>query len=119
MILQMIPTSTRHSKLLHSLYIRGRHTYISTITATQVFNVLHPVIRKNITELYVYRLRNEKDLDSVIEEMSALTDKKTLLEIYNMATEKPYSFLYINLVAKSIQNMFYIKFAKRIEIEDN
>ena len=47
------PSFTRHSKLLHSLYIRGRHTFISTITATQVFNALSPIIRKNITELYV------------------------------------------------------------------
>jgi GTPase SAR1 family protein len=44
------PSFTRQSKLLHSLYIRGRHTFISTITASQVFNALHPVIRKNITE---------------------------------------------------------------------
>ena len=30
------PSFTCHSKLLHSLSIRGRHTFISTITATQV-----------------------------------------------------------------------------------
>ena len=37
------PTFTRQSKLLHALYIRGRHTYISTITATQVVNALRPI----------------------------------------------------------------------------
>ena len=52
------PSFTRHSKVLHALYIRGRHTFISTITATQVFNALSPIIRKNITALYEYRLRN-------------------------------------------------------------
>ena len=108
---------TRHSKLLHSLYTRGRHLMISTITATQVFNALSPIIRKNITQLYVYKLRNYKDLETVIEELSALTDKKTLLEMYNMATKDPYSFWYINLIAKDINQMFHIKFNQKLLIE--
>ena len=29
------PSFTRHSELLHALYIRGRHTFISTIAATK------------------------------------------------------------------------------------
>jgi hypothetical protein len=112
-----IPNLTRQSKLLHALYTRGRHTFISTITATQVFNALHPLIRKNITELYVYRLRNYRDLEAVLEELMALTDKKTLLEMYNKATEEPYSFLYINLMSKTLNNMFYIRYDKKILLE--
>ena len=113
------PQFTRHSKLLHALYIRGRHTFISTITATQVFNALSPIIRKNITELYVYRLRNYRDLESLVEELSALYDKKTLLELYNIATDEPHSFLYINLVAKNKQDMFFMNFDRKLVIEDN
>ena len=67
--------------MLHSLYVRGRHNMISAITATQKFNAIHPIIRVNATELYVYRLRNLKDLDSFIDEVSAVLDKKTLLNI--------------------------------------
>jgi len=37
---------TRQSKSLHQLYIRGRHQMISTITATQVYKQISPVIRK-------------------------------------------------------------------------
>ena len=111
------PSFTRHSKLLHSLYTRGRHLMISTITSTQVFNALSPIIRKNITQLYVYKLRNYKDLEAVLEELSALTDKKTLLEMYKLATDEPHSFLYINLMAKKIEDMFFIKFNKRLLIE--
>ena len=70
------PAFSRQSKLLHSLYTRGRHACISTITATQKFNSIHPIIRINATELYVYRLRNQKDLDTLIDEVSALIDKK-------------------------------------------
>ena len=75
-----VPSFTRQSKMLHSLYVRGRHNMISTITATQKFNAIHPIIRVNATELYVYRLRNMKDLDNFIDEVSAVLDKKTCLK---------------------------------------
>lgn len=108
----------RHSKLLWSLYTRGRHNSISTITATQKFASIAPIIRVNATELFCYRLRNYKDLETLVDEVSAITDKKTILQIYNMATSEPFSFLYINLRSKDKNNIFHIRFDKRIEIED-
>lgn len=112
------PKFSKHSNLMNSLFVRGRHTFISSICSCQVFNMLSPIIRKNITELYVYRLRNYKDLDSLLTELSALTDRATLLEIYHKATEEPYSFLYINLRATKLNDYFMIRFDQRIEIED-
>jgi glycosyltransferase involved in cell wall biosynthesis len=69
------PSFSRSSKLSHALYTRGRHSFISTITATQVLVALSPIIRKNATEIYVYRLRNYKDLESLLEELSALAQE--------------------------------------------
>ena len=89
------PQFTRQDKLLHSLYTRGRHTFISSITSTQVFTALSPIIRKNATELYIYRLRNYRDLESLLEELSALFDKKTLLELYNIATGEPHTYFLV------------------------
>ena len=111
------PQFSRSSKLLHALYTRGRHSFISTITATQVLVALSPIIRKNCTELYVYKLRNYRDLESLIEELSALAPKKTLHQMYQLATEEPYSFWYINLMAKSTNNMFFIRFEKKLTID--
>jgi len=108
------PSFTRHSKLLHALYTRGRHNMISSITATQKFNAIHPIIRVNATELYVYRLRNTKDLDTFIDEVSAVYDKKTLLALYNAATEEPFSFLYVKLTAKNKEDMFYKRFSHKL-----
>ena len=110
------PSFTRHSKLLHALYTRGRHNMISSITATQKFNSIHPIIRVNATELYVYRLRNTKDLDTFIDEVSAVYDKKTLLAMYKAATEEPFSFLYVKLTAKNKEDMFYKKFSHKLAI---
>ena len=104
------PKFSRHSKILHALYTRGRHNSISTITATQKFSSIAPIIRVNATELYVYRLRNYNDVQTFIEEISALIDKKTLLDIYNLATSEPFSFLYVNLRAKKKNDIFHIRF---------
>ena len=111
------PSFSRHSKLLHSLYTRGRHACISTVTATQKFNSISPIIRVNSTELYVYRLRSSQDLDTLINEVSALIDKKTLLNIYKQCTEQPYSFLYIKLSARSIHDMFMMNLNQKVVFE--
>ena len=113
------PEFSRHSKILHALYTRGRHNSISTITATQKFSAIAPIIRVNATELYIYRLRNYKDLETFIDEVSAVADKKTLMQIYTLATTEPYSFLYVNLRAKKVSEMFHIRFDKKIEIESD
>lgn len=113
------PKFTRYSKLLHSLYTRGRHNCISTITSTQKFNALATIIRVNATDLYVFRLRNYKEIEALTDEVSALIDKKTFLEIYHTATEEQYSFLFINLVSKDIDHMFHIKFDSIIQVKSS
>jgi hypothetical protein len=86
------PSLTRHDKLLHALYLRGQHSFISTIVSFQVFTALSPFIRKSITRLYTYRLRNYRDLEALLDELSALVEKKTLLDIYQEATKERQSF---------------------------
>ena len=108
---------SRSSKLLHSLYTRGRHACISTIVATQKFTAISPIIRVNAVELYVYRLRSGQDLDTLINEVSALIDKKTLLNIYKQCTAEPYSFLYIKLSARTISEMFYCNMTQKVVFE--
>ena len=88
----------RSSKLLHQLYIRGRHDYITTITAVQRYYCIAPIIRLNTRMIFIYKLRNARDYDSISEELSALVNKKTFLNIYEKAVEKADSFLYINLI---------------------
>ena len=73
---------------------------ISTITSTQVYMQISPTVRKNITHPFIYRLRNHGDLKATVEELSAIYDKKTLLQIYHEAVSEDYSFLYVNLISK-------------------
>ena len=84
---------TRKSQLLHQLYIRGKHYMISTIASTQVYKQISPIVRKNMTNLFIYRLRNYGDLESIVAELRAIYDEKTLLQIYHEAVSEEYSFL--------------------------
>ena len=68
--------------------------------------------------MYLFRLRNANDLQAVIDELSALLDKKILLQVYMKATEQRFSFLFIKLTSPTIDDMFYVKFDGRIKIQD-
>ena len=50
--------------------------------------------------------------------MSGLTGKKELLSIYKVATEDEFNFLYVNLAARKVSEMFSKNFTGRIELED-
>ena len=105
-----------HHPLINALFTRGRHSCISTVVATQKFHALSNIIRINATDLYVFRLRNASDLQAFLDEVGALAEKSFLLQMYKMATDEPYSFLYVRLNAKSKDNMFFIRYEKKLTI---
>ena len=112
------PTFVRNqNSLLTSLFIKGRHGYISTLVSTQKFRCLSPIIRSQITECYVFPLRSAMDLDAFIEEVSAISDKKTLLEVYRVCTSQPHHFLYVNLVSSDKNAMFYDSLVNILKIK--
>lgn len=104
------PSFTRHSSLLWMLYVRGRHYGISSISSVQRYRVLSPIIRTNATALIIFKLRNVKELEALTEENSAVVSRDRFREIYEEATSQPYGFLYINSVARSVEEMFYLNF---------
>ena len=104
----------RAGGISETLYVRARHFGVSTIVSSQKLKLMSPTVRVNLTALFVFRLRNHSDLlDGVIREYSALVDAKTLLAMYRAAVERPFGFLYIDLLAKNIDNMFYSSFLSR------
>ena len=53
-----------------------------------------------------------------MEELSAIYPVKTLHAMYQLATDEPYSFWYINLVAKRKEAMFYVRFEHKIAVDE-
>jgi len=108
---------SNNSKALNSLFIRGRHSFISTICLIQKYISVSPMIRLNVSAVMIFKLKNMKDLNALLDETSALINKKKLLEIYERAIEEKYNFLYINLMADNINEMFFINFDKQFRIK--
>ena len=90
---------------------------ISVVSSVQKYTSLYPLYRVNATDLVVFRLRNNKDLESFIDEVSTVADKKTLLALYHIATSEPYSFLYCKLNATHKNDIFYQNLDKRLIVQ--
>ena len=56
--------------MLNTLFIRGRHMMISTLVSSQKLRLVSPTIRVNLQFMLVWRLRNQTELQSLLEEIS-------------------------------------------------
>ena len=101
----------RPDNILSTLYIRGRHAAISTFLGVQRWCLADPVCRAQATSLAIFRLKSNKDLSMICDELGALFDPETIREIYKTAVDdRPYSFLYVDLTAHKKDDMFYLRF---------
>ena len=110
----------KHSKILHGLYTKSRHNAISVLTSVQKYNAVAPIIRLNSSSLYVFKLRNMKEVDAFIEENSAMVDRKRLYDMYQQAVDfESYSFFFIKLRSQDINNMFYIGLEHVFKVDED
>ena len=79
---------------------------------------MSPIIRVNATSLIVFKLRNFKEYQAIEEENSAAVSKDDFKAIYDAAVAEPYSFLYIDLTAKNVDSMFYLRFERPIALAE-
>ena len=114
-----VMASRQGGNALNTLLVRGRHMMISSFILTQKLRLAGSILRVNAQALIVFRLRNRLELDAIIEELSAVYDKKTLLEMYQLATAEPYSFWFVNLSASRVEDMFWLTFQRRMVPTDS
>ena len=87
---------------------------ISTFILSQKLRLAGSILRVNVQAMMIFRLRNGLERDAIIEELSEIYDKKTLLEMYQLATAEPYSFWFVNLAASRVEDMFWLTFQRRM-----
>jgi len=100
----------RREQQLHSLFVRHRPIYVSTVLSTQKYRALANIVRVNATALIIFRVRSQAEMDALVEENSAIIGKKPLIELYHKAVDQPHGFLYIDLTAKTPADMFFRNF---------
>ena len=99
--------------ILTSLFVRGRHLGCACWLLTQKLRVISLICRTNFCWMLIWRLRNNKEKQTIIEELDALMDRHLLLQMYNIATAEKHGFWYINLLNETDQ-MFYKGFEQRM-----
>ena len=65
--------------ILDTLFIRGRHYCINTWVSTQKLRLMPSAVRVNTMWYCVFRLRNQLELDALVEELSAMLPKDRAL----------------------------------------
>ena len=112
-----MPQLHKPNGALDTLFIRGRRMQISTWVSSQKLRLISAAVRVNQQFLCCWRLRNQHELDAVVEELSALLPKEQLYQLYEQATREPYSFLFVYYL-KPRNEMFYKRFEERFVIEN-
>ena len=68
----------------------------------------------NTLLMYLFTdLRNQADLEVWVEELSAVHDKKTIHQLYRIATDAPHRFVY-KLDGNDKTKVFYLNFSKHL-----
>ena len=98
----------KQGEAIKQLFLMGRHFAISCIVSIQKYRLASTVMRTQSTLIIWFKSRSQIDLDSFLEENSALVPggKKQLMEIYRIATAEPYSFLVVNMMEKDLSKVF-------------
>ena len=58
------------------------------------------------------------EIESIYEEVASVIDKHTFFRLFDVATSRPHSFLWVDLVAKDERRRFRINFEQPVEIEN-
>ena len=72
--------------ILTSLFVRGRHLGCACWLLTQKLRVVSLFCRTNFCWMLIWRLRNSKELITMLEELDALVDRKMLNDMYRILT---------------------------------
>ena len=94
--------------------VRVVHMIIITISSTYTLLLISATMRVNAQFLLVWRLRNRLELQSLLEEISAVYGIKTLERMYQMATDDPFSFWYSLFTARKKEDMFFLCFEQKM-----
>jgi hypothetical protein len=100
----------QNGNIFATLFTKGGHYGVSTWVSSRKLRSIATTARVNFRFACIWRLRNQKEIDSLLEELSALHPVKTLRAMYEQALEESFSFWYINFIAKKKSEMFHVRF---------
>jgi len=116
---QQVMRYGKNGQFLNQCFLKGRHWGLSTILSVQKLTLVANPCRINATGILAFKVRNAKEYEAIEGESSALIDRATFKSVWEAATSEPYSFLFIRLNAKSLDETFMVRFEKAITFPDD
>ena len=100
MIADMISNKKLNS-IATELFIRCRKLNISLVFISQSYFKVPKDVRNNSTYFFIMKIRNKRELHQIAINHSSNINTKDFIEIYRKCTDKPYSFLVIDITLSS------------------
>lgn len=94
------------SRSLVTLLKKNRHFKAKILVSSQYLNDLLPEARKQMDYFLVFRGQPKKKLDEIYRDADVAVDVNEFYDIYKFATEKEYSFLYIDSKTSEFRRNF-------------
>ncbi len=119
-IICSLPKQQRKT-IFNKLLLNNRHYNISIIINSQSFKFFDTSLRKNCSQICLWRTDNMSELRNYYEEYGALLgntsreQRENFLKLYNYATSGDHDFLYIN--THNRPNIFFKNLDERIDVE--
>ena len=100
--------------LIAEIFLRHRHNYIQAIVSTQKWRSISTAVRAQVCWLCIFGLRSAEEKKAVLSEISAVYSQKKLEEFYDLCTSERFSFMYVNLLAPTRDDMFFKTFEYKL-----
>ena len=86
----------KDQQIICEYYKMARKHHCSMFYLSQGYSEIPRFIRKQLTHLFLWRLRNKRDIGFVLKEQNPGYDEEEFERMYMAATEEPYSFILID-----------------------
>ena len=106
--------------LITPYFIRGRKICkgINTVYITQSYYATPSTIRKNLTHIFLKKLSNNRDLNSILSEYNLGINRNDLYKLYKDATADQESFLLVDLVAP-VEKRFRKNYLEVVQLKED
>ena len=100
--------------LIAEIFLRHRHNYIQAVCSSQKWRSISTAVRGQTCWVCIFGLRSAEEKGRLTRDIRRIPLKK-LEEFYDIATHERFSFLYVNLLASSKEDMFFKTFEYRMQ----
>ena len=114
----IIQQINKHSSLINKLVMRNRHYYLTIWITTQKYSLVSPTIRNNTSYYVLFGIKNRKEKDFIINELSDNISEDDFTKIWDYALDgKNYNFMVISVKDKP-EKMYRKQFKSFIMVQD-